>query len=290
MLRFINSSVNYSETNVLKNKHLSPILESYNEYCLVNQDDKTSIDTPLMFMIPNNRVKYYMFIVDKQAITHNSTNSKYKSCYFFPSQYNKQENKHTDFYVEIDNDKTMFPRCNYLFEGYMYNKTYLITDVLAIDSEVIKCDYSLRYSLVHKIIAQQDLDNVNGHLHIGIHSMFQFHDENHTNQLFNIFKANFLFRDDISAIELVYEKTLKKNQKHISQNCTLNKHIKRISKTKYVDVYDVYNIDTNDNENILYVKTISDSVKLREMMHNVGSVELMCSYNNTFHKWQPILA
>lgn len=288
MSRFINSAVNYSETNVLKMKHLSNILKLYNEYILLN-NSKNIIDN-VKYIIPNNNVKYYLLIMNKSDITPSTINNKYKICYFFT---NHDSNIYTDFYVEIDNDKTDFTKKNYLFEGYMYDKTFLITDILAINSEIITCDYSLRYSLIYKIISQQDLKNLNGHLTINIHSIFQIQNDdndNQINQLFNIFKNNFIFKNDIDFIEYINEKSLKKTQKDM---CNLNFSVsipilKRIYKTKYIDVYTVKNIETNDNENILYIKTIDDSKQMYKLLQDIDYLEIKCVYNKNFKKWQPI--
>jgi hypothetical protein len=285
MSKFISSAVNYSETTLLKTKILSIILESYNQEILLNNSVKLNLDTSSKYFIPNNDVKYYMLIVNKNDITSNNTNNKYKICYFFT---NKQSNIHTDFYVEIDNHKTNFTKNNYLFEGYLYSNTFLISDILAIDSKIITCDYSLRYSLINKIITNQNLNNLNGHLNINIHSIFQINDNDNSNvnDIFNIFKNNFVFKNDIKSIEYVYEKSLQKNQQNIFIESENSKQLKNISRTKYIDVYNVKNINNNDIEGILYIKTISDSKKLYSLLSNNDTIVLTCIFNQVFKKWQ----
>lgn len=288
MSHFISSSVNYSETQVLKNNFLSVILESYNEHILLNDSVKLNLDVNSKYIIPNNNVKYFMLIINKSDITPNNINNKYKICYFFTN--NSTSNIHTDFYVEIDNNKTNFTKNNYLFEGYLYSKdnqnTFLISDILAIDSSIVKCDYSLRYSLIHKIISSQSLDNLNGHLSINIHSMFEVTELGRSDkELFNIFKHNFIFKESINSIEYIEEKSLKKLQMIILGNeKDCKKTLKTIYKTKYIDVYEVNNIDTNDNEGILYIKTIKDSKKLYDICQD--KIILMCTFNEKFNKWQ----
>ena len=291
MSKFINSSVNYSETDLLKTKYLSNILELYNQQIIAHS--KTLINNSKKYIIPNNNIKYYLLIVNKNDITPNGINNKYKMCYFFP--HNNDGNPYnTDFYVEIDNYKTTFTKNNYLFEGYLYSdgtsgKTFLITDVLAIDSTIIKCDYSLRYSLINKIMFNQNLNNLNGHLSINIHSIFDIDGidgDIQTSQLFNIFKNNFIFKKEINAIEYVDEHSLKKNNQ-INQNDVLPEK-KRITKGKYIDVYIVHNIQTNNTEDILYVKSLNDSRKLRELIRESNFIELTCKYNHQFKKWEAI--
>ena len=297
MSKFINSSVNYCETAVVKSKYLSNILELYNQHIL--KSSKNLIDNNKKYIIPNNNNKYYLFIVNKHDITSNNLNNKYKICYFFPDQHQQetdnilQKNIASDFYVEIDNYKTSFDKSNYLFEGYLYgttSKTFLITDILAIDSKIITCDYALRFSLINKIMFKQHLYNLNGHLNINIHSVFYIDSNNDMNvqvlQFFNIFKNNFIFKQEINSIEYIDECSLRKTNK-INQK-KIENSIKRITKGKYIDVYNVYNMDTNNQENILYVKTLSDSKKLISLLEDNEYIELKCVYNTNFKKWQPI--
>jgi len=302
MSKFINSSVNYSETDVLKSKYLSSILELYNQYILTST--KSLVDHNIKYIIPNNNNKYYLFIINKNAITANNINSKYKICYFFPDNnvvniHNLEKNVISDFYMEIDINKTKFDKNNYLFEGYLYNttinatntKTFLVTDILAIDSNIVNCNYSLRYSLINQILLCQNLNNLNGHFNIGIHSVFDINNEQsdldvQVNQLFEMFSNNFIFKEEINSIEYIDEVSLKKTNKILKINKKQAK--KRISKGKYIDVYNVFNIDTNNHENILYVKTLSDSKKLIQMLESKDYIELECIYNTSFKKWQPI--
>jgi hypothetical protein len=307
MSKFINSAVNYSETDVLKSKYLSSILELYNQYILTST--KSRVEHNIKYIIPNNNKKYYLFIINKNAITANNMNSKYKICYFFPdnNNYNNNQNdksnveKHisSDFYMEIDIAKTKFDKNSYLFEGYLYNttinttntKTFLVTDILAIDSNIVNCNYSLRYSLINQILLCQNLNNLNGHFNIGIHSVFDINNEQsefdvQVNQLFEMFSNNFMFKDEINSIEYIDEISLKKTNKILKINKKSER--KRISKGKYIDVYNVFNINTNNHENILYVKTLNDSKKLIQMLESKEYIELDCTYNTNFKKWQPI--
>lgn len=292
MSKFLTSSANYSETNVLL-KYLSPILESYNKEIIF--ESKKLINKQYEFIIPNNNNKYYLFIINKTDITSNDINSKYKILYFFPDTQNIIDNdtskqSRSDFYVEIDNYKTSFMNSNYLFEGYYYetHKHFLITDVLAIDSNIIKCDYSLRYSLIYNLINNQNLTNLNGHLTINIHSIFELDSDNYDiqgGQLFNIFKNNFIFKHDICAIEYINMVSFKKYRELLKvKNKEDNK---TIIKTKYIDVYQVFNYKSNNLEGILYVKGLKESKLLKDMFLNNDTIELKCTFNNTFKKWQP---
>lgn len=298
MSKFIASSVNYSETDLLKTKYLSKILELYNKEII--SEYKTLVDNAQKYIIPNNNNKYYLLIVNKNDITPSNINNKYKILYFFPENDMKTtiltKNLKSDFYVEIDNYKTTLNNENYLFEGYLYNsneqKHFLISDILAIDSNIIKCDYSLRYALIYKLLGHQHLDNLNGHLNIGIHSIFELNLDSYdfdiqTAQLFNIFKNNFVFKNEICSIEHINEISLKKYKEIVTFE-TINE-IKIIIKGKYIDVYNVYNKETNNNEGMLYVKGLKESKMLQKLIEKSNTIELECSFNHHFKKWQPIL-
>lgn len=295
MSKFLSSSVNYSETELLKTQYLFKILELYNQQILSQSKHLISIEK--QYIIPNNNQKYYLFIINKNEITQNQNNNKYKILYFFPHDKNTSniltQNSISDFYIEIDNHITTFDKNNYLFEGYLYNNnTFLITDVLAIDSQLITENYSLRYALLYNLIGNQHLYNVNEHLTIELHSMFELDPElnditQQKHQLFNVFKHNFIFKQDIIAIETIHENLLEKSNEILDTDIKIENKI--IKKTKYVEVYDVYDITTNNHQGILYIKGLTESKQLKNLLINNDSINIKCSFNTHFKKWQPII-
>jgi len=300
--KFLQSSSTFSESQVLKSKYLIPILESYNN--IIIKSNKIQIKDPRKYMIPNNNNKFYMFVTNKKDTTGNKNDVKYKILYFFPctSKNDSQKNNLfknliTDFYVEIDSNKTSFVKSNYLFEGFLYNKnslnTFLISDILCIDNKIIDCEYDLRYSLINNLIKEQNLNNLNGHLSIGIHSMFEYELYTHSTIL-NMFKNNFKFKNDINSVQIINDNNLiKSNTEYIDidKKSTIEK---RITKGAFIDVYNVCNLKTNDNEGILYIKTIENSKSLRKMFkdkeeNGILFIEILCEYNQHFKKWYPKL-
>lgn len=284
MSKFLTTAVTFCETNVFKEKYLYKTLSLYNEYLLV-ENKKTIENNKNKYIIPNNSNKYYMLISNK-----NDIQTKYKILYFFPDQYNVvnylNKNILSDFYIEIDSN--LFDK-NYLFEGYFYNenKEFMITDVLSIDNKIVTCDYSLRYSLINKIIISSKLSNLNAHLTISIHSIFYMNEDENESILFNIFKNNFIFKNEINCIEYTKESCLEKTRcinKDIDKDII---SIKKVHKSKYIDVYNINNISSNNNEGILYIKTIATSKKLRELFLKEIEIELECKFNNHFNKWYP---
>jgi len=62
--------------------------------------------------------------------------------------------------------------------------------------------------------------------------------------------------------------------------------MKKIVKTKTSDVYEVYNINTNNFEGILYVNTLKKSKHLLHLFKELDEKQLLCQYNKIFQKWE----
>lgn len=295
-MSFLNKSVNYSQTALLKTSILAPLLNKYNDFLLrskseqntLNQDVNTGISYD--YIIPNNNKKYYLLVTKKSLLEQNNTN--YNILYFFPDQCNINNDKNCigdeslkDFYLEINNTF----RDEFLFEGYLYKKDgkyeYLMTDILVKNKDVINVSYELRVTLLNEIvleITRECLKELNNHMTINIHPIFDMENEN----LVSVFKKNFIHKNEICSIERVskFEKT-----RYIEQvyNDTETKN-KIITTTNYTDVYNVYNYTSNNSEGILYIKGISESKRMKELFKQNKDVYLQCIYNTTFSKWQPI--
>jgi hypothetical protein len=303
MSKFINASATYSETSLLKNKILRPIIIEYNKSISDNISSSSVLNftDESKFIIPNNGKKYYLLIVNKNNITEGqitSQESKYKILYFFPSSNDKdvkdylEKNYYTDYYSEIDS-KNFLSKNVYLFEGYMYsNFNYLITDILFMENSTIVCDYSLRFSLINEILFNnlECLKNLNGHFSIGIHPIFEINEQdNNENVIMNIFKNNFIFKDEINSIEMIHNNKLIKENR-FSEDQLLNDNIKIIRVDKYIDVFNVYNELSHNVEGILYIRTLVDSKKMIELFknHKNGEIKIKCQFNHHFKKWAPI--
>lgn len=269
--KFLKNSVNYSEINQLK-KTLKPLLEKYNNYLLTKV--KPIVFEQKTFIIPNNNKKYYCFIINK--------GQNYKTLYFFPE---KEDNISSDFFLEIDSCKLNENCNNCLLEGYMYsnNKEFLITDMLINNNSIITSEYLLRYSLLKTLFNETLL---NGHLYINIHNIIEKKELEDT-QIYNIFKTNFKYGIEINSMEYINEK--KVNVSEASEASENSIQMKQISKANFIDGYNVNNIETLNNEGILYVKTLSDSKYLRKILSDKDNVVLECKYNNQFKKWQVIV-
>jgi hypothetical protein len=286
-MSFINKSVNYAQTVLLKTKFLAPLLESYNNNIKQNVDD---IDLCLKYhIVPNNNQKYYLYITKKSKIE--TCKEHYDILYFFPDEKTRtfaQRSKTEihfvyDFFLEINNT---FQE-DLLLEGYMYKTdgifTYLITDILCKSGNVVNVDYELRYSLINEITIDLQLSNLNDHLTIGIHPVFSSDNEN----MISIFLNNFIFQDTINALENI--QMFKKHQ------CVSNDIIKKedkkmyVQKGPYADVYKVFDLTTGNEEGILYIKGLKESVKIKQLFQNESdTLTIQCKFNCIFNKWEPI--
>lgn len=274
MSKFINNCVSYSESNVLKIKLLKPLLTNYNEHLVnINKNSFKNSLNNIEYLIPNNNIKYYLFITNKININNQSKN--YQLLYFFPDVIT---NENSDFYMEID---YRFTKDNCLLEGYMYNKsTFLATDILFTDAKLVDVSYNLRRSLLKDLLYSKNLDNnnnINGHFNIGIHHVL-------TNEIFlNIFIENFIYKKELKSIEYINENI--KTKKHF--NVIKQKSQKIIEKTKYIEVYKVYNIETKNEEGILYIPKLIYAQKITEILKNNTSTIINCKWNDRFYKWTP---
>lgn len=282
MSKFITNSSNFSESHYLKSKLLKPILESYNK--LLMEESTTFADKmePKRF-IPNNGRKYYLFITNKSNIPN--TKSNYKILYFFSERQEQVD----DFFIETEYTSFKSNLPDLLLEGYLYNKEikpdYLVTDVLYYSNRPQNCDYTLRLKLIEEIICG-GISDINCFIDIHIHPTLKCGDLD--NSLLNIFKSNFIYAKELTNVEYVKERCIGVKKMETSkmdrQSCE-----KRIQKTDYSDTYKVFDIQTGNQEGILYVKTIAISKRLRELTRDHASIMIQCEYNQNFCKWAPKL-
>lgn len=288
-MTFLNKSVNYSQTTLLKSSILAPLLKNYNEFLLqskgasvvLNQDINTGISYD--YIIPNNNKKYYLLVTKKSQLEQ--TNTNYNILYFFPDSNINETNTIGDFFLEIDN---LFEE-EFLLEGYLYkgsdnNYEYLLTDILLKNKSILNISYELRYVVLNEIllsITREKLKALNNHMTINIHPIFNEQNQN----LIKVFRHNFIYKNEICYLERVkdFEKTRFVGITD-KQDCE-----KYIEMGKYTDVYNVYDKNSNNFEGILYIKGISESVKMKRLINNNNKHMLLnCTFNINFKKWQPV--
>jgi hypothetical protein len=215
--------------------------------------------------------------------------------YFFPDQqsieyYKKDKvicNTLHDRYLEIDEIFTD----QFLLEGYLYYKDnkfeYLLTDILLKNDNVVKLTYELRYTILSELvvnISRQVLKDLNNHISINLHPVFSMNNEN----LIKIFQDNFIYSTELCSIERISNFKKRRLYDRIEKR---ENSLKKITRGEYTDVYNVYNIQTNNYEGILYIKGIGESRFMKNRVNEKGSdsIIMSCKYNTSFKKWQPIM-
>lgn len=296
-MSFINKSVNYSQTILLKSLLLAPLLNQYNDFMLHDKNvERSNLFNQIDYtIIPNNNKKFYLLVCKKSDIEN--CKEDYNLLYFFPSHKTEtffNDNKLiktsiSDFFLEIKNTFNN----KYLFEGYLYSTSngseFLITDILFKDDTLVNCDYKLRYNILNEIIMpiQKNLKNLNNHLNINLHPIFNISNEN----MIKIFKSNFIHYDELTSLEYInnFTKYLKDEKQEIQTNLEQNTKQKHILKTNYADVYDVYDTENGNANGILYIKGVKESKFMKDKFKNESKILLNCNYNSNFKKWQPII-
>jgi hypothetical protein len=281
-IKFLNNSVNYSEEYMIK-KTLYKYIETYNKF-LYNYNTNLNLnDKKNNILIPNNNKKYYLYITKKS--TKNTT------LFFYPDLQSKKyfndclltKNTIDEFFLECD---LIFDDNFYLLEGYLYGdvkKCFLITDIIFKGDTLVEMTYIKRFELISKLFFNKisKMANINNLLSIGIHSYIP-------ESMLYIYINNFIWKNEIISVETIYN--FEKTQRYFS-TCTnatsiSNTVMKKIVKTKTSDVYEVYNINTNNFEGILYVNTLKKSKHLLHLFKELDEKQLLCQYNKIFQKWE----
>jgi len=266
-MSFLTKSVNYSETILLKTKLLKPILELYNKKLLESCNKKQE---SVIFTIPNNGKKYYLFITKKNQLEQ--CNLNYNIMYFFSED--------SDFYIETN---ALFNDV-YLLEGYIYNNnTFLLTDLLVKNETCyIDLEYTLRYTLLNEFM-NMGINKYNNlsNFKIDIHHVLA------NSNLLKVFENNFIYKNELVYTEEI-DNIYKTNKNLDVSNQQVVKYIEKVKKP---DIYNVYNINTKVFEGILYIKGIYESQKIKELISksNEKYLTLLCKYNKKFSKWQPLI-
>jgi len=274
-MSFINKSVTFSQTILLR-KLLAQVLNSVNEYYYNASKTTKPFENDTYHVIPNNGVKYYMFIVNKNCIEQGK--NSYNLLYFF-----QNDNTDQNFCIEINN---MFNE-TLLLEGYLYNtcnskKHFMVTDVLFKNNTVLQNDYKVRHALLNDLI--KPMIQLNDYITVSIHNVLQ----NDNEKMINIMFHNFIYNKQLCFIEKVYKftKINFKTKTLVDEKC--NKELKVVVKSNLPDVYVVKNISTCTKEGILYIKGLEESMKLHAIFKNVDTCQIQCIFNNKFYKWQPV--
>lgn len=278
MSSFINKSVDYSQTMLLKGEILAPMLRKYNKE--IAEKETSHNKCPLLgYHIPNNGKKYWMLVTFKHRIVSSlgkESKENYNLLYFF----NNEDNFCIEINREFDNE--------FLFEGYLYGNStqFLITDILMKDTEVIHVDYPLRFALINEIVffsVKGSLTRLNNHLSIGIHPVLCAKNEG----MVKILMTNFTHKHEITNVETVIDhvKRCEAMPKMLDNHSPVRKVI---TKGGFSDVYNVFDEGNHCKEGILYVKGMSESKMLKDLFKTQQQVVLDCVFNPKVNKWMPV--
>lgn len=265
--KFVNRSSDYSEIDRVRSI-LSPLLEKCNKMDDMREEERK-------YMIPNNNKKYYCLVLNKSELSMTDRQEGYKILYFFNL-------KEEYFFMEIDDTNKILNKNNYIFEGYLYEKEYRVTDILICDSSVMKLSYTLRLEFLNKIFCDKNLvyfSEMNCLISIKRADIFEMDTmDDRIDQMYMIYKNNSVIGEYINSMEMNKVNYIKGYSK---ENC-----MKRVTKGKMIDIYNVYDIETNKSDGILYVRTYDDSKELKEIFKQEEERKLLCIYNVKFMKWE----
>lgn len=151
-----------------------------------------------------------------------------------------------------------------ILSGVYINNVFLLNDVLYKNGEILSPDiisYDTRFIILNNIYNKFTCKE---NLILEIHPIIT------NNIVKNIFLHNFKYKNfyktDINVdVEIVEKKILKDEN--------------------YPEIYIVYNINTNDNEGLLNLKTNNDVLKFKIDYENSQDKIFNCIFDTTFNKW-----
>lgn len=238
-------------------RQVKAYLDKYNSYIVsLGSDYNLELDTK--YYIPNNNEKLYCIILNN-------------TMYFFSNK-----GRDYDFYIKL---RGVF-REDLLIEGYLYGNKYLVTDLLMINGDIVTLSFIERYDMLFKLDYSK-LDNLNNKLTISLHEIYTELPTGISMGLSRRYVETVGYSTKINS--------LYKSDKGTGTDMDTDiEEMKMITKGKYSDVYNVGNIQTNNQEGILYIKTIQISKNMREFFEKEEYALIKCKWNHTFNKFYPV--
>lgn len=155
-----------------------------------------------------------------------------------------------------------------LILGIFINNVFLIHDVISVNNVFInpnEIKYEMRFIILQNVYKKlENFDFFKIEIHPNIYS------ENvNRNVLMNIFYNNFKYKN-------YYTETIK--------STVQDKKI--IKDNNFSEIYNVYDIKTNNYEGLLRIKTLQDSIDILEKYLNSSDKIFKCFFNYDFGKWE----
>lgn len=153
--------------------------------------------------------------------------------------------------------------------GIFVNGVFLLHDVISMNNVFInpnEINYETRFIILQNVYKQlENFDFFKIEIHPNIYS-----NNVHRDSLMNIFYNNFKYRN--FYIDISKQSTVQ-NKKIIKDN-------------NFSEIYNVYDIKTNNFEGLLRIKTLQDSINILEKYKNSSDKIFKCVFNHDFGKWQ----
>lgn len=250
---------------------LAKYLEKIND-TKINDTHVNGASAKYLLPISSRDNRYLVYIHSQSMLTY----------YYFYSEVDR----HLDFCIESDSrveglkGDIILRVCLFDSKGCDKDKKILmVQDILVKNSQVVKVSYNLRYLIVLDLV----FDTL---MHEKFHPKFKFRvspqlEVGKTN--LDVFFSNFKYK--LGGLGLMNDDSFQQIYYMIEDVPKVKTF--RIKKTEFTDVYNVYDLETDESNGLLYIKTLKDSKWLREQDQDV--LEIDCIYNTRFDKWSPYL-
>lgn len=266
---------------------LYKIVKEEHEYKqdLVNIDDESR-----RFLLVTNGNKYYIWISkfsENKFLNREDAKDSNKALVFI---FNK-DLQDEQWIIIPDNVINWEYSEEYLLEGYLYDNEMYFSDILYPN---FNRGYLNRRNTLKKILKNQTDKNMiyireyRGEKDIilgKLINMIELKDEGTDETMKRILLKNFKHKTSEITEEIVNGRELIKNTIK-RQLLEENIDYKEIEKGNKIEIYNVYNADTKNNEGLLLVKTLKQSLLLRELFNNdTKRIKVKCKYDIKKKKW-----
>jgi hypothetical protein len=177
----------------------------------------------------------------------------------------------------------------YLFEGYLFDNELYFSDIIYPNynkgyldrREIIKNIFKSQTKLTYIKEKRGENDIILGKLI----NMIEIKEDGRDETMKKLLLKNFKHKIDYVSEEIVNGRELVKTtiSKEIKNK---NEELKEIEMGKKIELYNVYNVETKNNEGLLLVKTLKQSKFLKEQFEKSSNRILVnCKYDEKRKKW-----
>lgn len=265
---------------------LYKIVKEEHEYKkdLVNVDEEGA-----RFLLVTNGNKYYIWICkfsENKFLNREEKDANKALIFIFNRELQEEQ-----WIIVPENVINWEYSDEYLLEGYLYDNEMYFSDILYPN---FKRGYIYRRDILKKILKEQTSRNMiyireyRGEKDIilgKLINMIELKDEGVDETMKKILLKNFKHKITEVTEEIINGRELIKNtiKKDMLEEKTEEKEIQKGNK---IEIYNVYNVETKNNEGLLLVKTLKQSKQLNELFSDkVKTVKVKCKYDIKKKKW-----